>query len=296
VKLGRVIYIASENAHGARARIDALLRDMGITLDDLGGRYLEITGRPHLLKPDEVQELIKELKPLGPSLIIVDTLARAAAGADENSAQEMGVMVENCQTIINQIGATVMLLHHTGKDASKGARGSSAIPGAVDAEIYLERPKETENVRIANVGKMRDGPDYFTLFRYSLETVQLGVDEDGDKITSTVVRELPPDPVGMLPVTKLPDSATRCAIRDALGNAQRAMPFEEMIAAAIPKLAPPDPDVKDRRRARIKQTAERMVQDKELHVSADGMVSRIDPSMPFMPMQADDDLTSGGAI
>jgi hypothetical protein len=297
-KQGTVVYIASEDAHGLRARLDALMRDRGITLDDLGGRFMEITGRPHLLKPDEVRELIKELKPLNPSLIIVDTLARAAAGADENSAQEMGVMIENCQTLINQTGATVCYCHHTGKDASKGARGSSAIPGAVDAEIFLERPDETENLRIAHVGKMRGGRDYYTLFRYSLETVQLGVDEDGDKITSTVVREIAPAPEGLI-LPELPNSPVRCAIRDALGSAQRAMPFEEMIAAAIPKLAPPDPGVKDRRRGRIKQTAERMVKDKELHVSADGMVSPLDPAMPFSPVQADDhsDLTGdvGGA-
>jgi hypothetical protein len=294
-KQGAVIYIASEDAHGLRARLDALLRDRGITLDDLGGRFLELTGRPHLLKPEEVTELIKELKPLNPSLIIVDTLARAAAGADENSAQEMGVMIENCQTIINQTGASVALIHHTGKDQSKGARGSSSIPGAVDAEIFLERPAETENLRIAHVGKMRGARDYYTLFRYMLETVQLDVDEDGDKITSMVVREIAPDPLGTVPAVELSNSPTRCAIRDALSNTQRAMPFEEMIAAAIPKLAPSDPGTKDRRRTRIRQCVERMVKDRELHVSAEGMLSLLIPGMPFTPVQADDhvDLIGG---
>jgi AAA domain len=296
-KQGTVIYIASEDAHGLRARLDALLRDRGITLDDLGGRFLELTGRPHLLKPDEVQELIKELKPLNPSLIIVDTLARAAAGADENSAQEMGVMIENCQTLINQTGATVCYCHHTGKDASKGARGSSAIPGAVDAEIFLERPDETENLRIAHVGKMRGGRDYYTLFRYGLEMVQLGVDEDGDKITSTVVREIAPDPAGTVPVTKLPDTPVRRAIRGVLSDAMRAMPFDELVSKAAMTLAPPDQGQDDNRRKRVRQAYERMVQDKELHMSEDGMVSPLDPAMPFTPVQADDhsDLTTGGA-
>jgi AAA domain len=299
VRQGTVVYIASEDAHGFRARLDALLRDRGITLDDLGGRFLELTSRPHLLKPEEVTELIKELKPLNPVLIFVDTMARAAAGADENSAQEMGVMIENCQTIINQTGATVVLLHHTGKDASKGARGSSAIPGAVDTEVFLERPDENENLRIAHIGKMRGGPDYCSLFRYRLEMVQLGIDEDGDKITSTVVREIAPDPVGTVPAVKLKNTPVRVAIRGVLGTAQRTMPFEELIVAAKEKLSPPDPGEEDRRRDRIKQAYERMIADRELHVAANGDVSLLDPAMPFTPVQADDhsDLTGdvGGA-
>lgn len=296
---GMIIYVASEDAHGFRARLDALLRDRGLTLDDLDGRFLELTSRPHLLKVEEMQELIKELRPFGPSLIVVDTMARAAAGADENSAQDMGVMIDNCQTLINQTGATVLLVHHTGKDASKGARGSSAIPGAVDAEIYLERPDDHQPLRIAHAGKVRGAEDYYSLFRYTLDKVQLGTDEDGDPITSMVVRELPPDPVvGTKPAAKLLNTPVRCAIRAALGDAQRAMPFEELVAAVKEKLAPPNPGKDDRRRDRIKSTIERMIADRELHVAADADVSLLDPAMPFTPVEADEmnaDLTSGGA-
>ena len=287
VQQGTAVYIASENEHGFRARLDALLRDQGITLDTLGGRLLEITGRPHLLRPNEVTELVAELKPLSPlSVIVVDTLARATAGGDENAVKETMIAIENCQTIMNETGATVVLIHHVGKDESRGARGSSALPAAADTEIVLERPDETTNLRTASLGKQRDAPDYVDLFNYELKVVELGVDEDGDKITSTVVREVDPPPPET--VVELPNTPVRRAIRGVLGNAQRAMEFEELIGLVKSRLAPPDPGDKDRRRARIKQTAERMVGDRELHVDASGMVSLLNPAIPFAPVPTHD--------
>jgi hypothetical protein len=283
-KQGVVVYVASENAHGVRARLDALLRERGITLDAFEGRFLEITGRPHLLKPDEVQELIKELKPFGPSLIVIDTLARAVAGSDENAAQETGILVENCQTLINATGATVCLVHHTGKDGSKGMRGSSALPAAADAEIIIERPDDAGNFRTVKLGKARDAQDYYDLFKCELKLVELGIDEDGEKITSTVVHEIAGAPEGRLTIPELPNSPIRRAIRDVLGAAQRAIPFEELIDLVKGQLAPPDPGTKDRRRGRIRQAVERMIGDRELHVDPNGMASQLDPAMPFTPV------------
>jgi hypothetical protein len=292
VKQGAVVYIASENAHGFRMRVEALLREQGVTLDDLCGRFLEITGRPHLLRPDQVQELINELKMLGPiSLIVVDTLARAAAGADENAAKEMGVAVENCQSIMNATGATVALVHHEGKDSARGMRGSSALPAAADTEIILERPDDEKNFRTARLGKQRDGADYCALFDFELKVVELGVDEDGENITSTVVHEVTP-PESAMTVIELPNSPVRRAIRGVLGDAQHPMPFEELIGAAINRLAPPDPGERDRRRNRVRQAYERMLGDNELHADAQQMVTLLNPAIPFAPVP-NSDLTGG---
>jgi hypothetical protein len=205
--------------------------------------------------------------------------------------------VENCQSIMNATGATVVLVHHIGKQADKGARGSSALPAACDTEIILERPDDTQSLRVAKLGKQRDAADYLDLFSYDLKVVELGRDEDGDPITSTVVREVDPPAKSQLTVTKLPDTPVRRAIRGVLSDAMRAMPFEEMVSKAAMTLAPPDQGQDDNRRKRVRQAFERMAQDKELHMSTDGMVAPLDPAMPFSPVQADDhsDLTTGGA-
>jgi hypothetical protein len=304
VQQGTTVYIASENEHGFRARLFALLKDQGITLDALKGRFLEISGRPHLLKPDDVQELIKELKSLGPiSTIVVDTMARATAGGDENAVKETMLAVENCQSIMNATGATVVLVHHIGKQADKGARGSSALPAACDTEIILERPDDTQSLRVAKLGKQRDAADYLDLFSYDLKVVELGRDEDGDPITSTVVREVDSPAKSQLTVTELPNTPIRRAIRSALSDAMRAMPFEEMVSKAATTLAPPDQGQDDNRRKRVRQAYERMIADRELHVAADGMVSLLIPGMPFTPIPTvdanaaspNDDLISEGS-
>jgi hypothetical protein len=289
---GVVVYVPCESPHGFRARLAALLKERGLTMDDFDGNFCEIKSRPapHLLKPEEVQELITDLKPLGPiALIVIDTYARATAGAEENSSKDAGIAVHNCQQLQEQTGACVLLLHHTGKNEALGMRGSSALPGGIDTEIYIERPDEEANFRNVKVGKQRDLDDHTHLFSFELKKVQLGVDEDGDPITSVVVQEVDQKPKNEKESELLPNTPVRRAIRVVVGNAMRPMPFEEMIAAAKEKLAPPDPGKEDRRRDRIKATYERMLLDHELHVDADKLVTLMSPASPFPPVPAAND-------
>lgn len=119
------------------------------------------------------------------ALIIFDTLARVMAG-DENAAQDVGALMRGIDHLRTATGAHIMLIHHSGKDASKGARGHSALRAAVDTEIELTKSKETGE-RMARATKQRDmasGAD--CLFR--LEQVELGKDRDGDPVTSCIVK------------------------------------------------------------------------------------------------------------
>ena len=73
------------------------------------------------------------------SLVVLDTLARSVAGGNENASEAMGAFVVNSDHIRHKTGAHVMAVHHSGKDAAKGARGHSSLKGAVDTEIELTR-------------------------------------------------------------------------------------------------------------------------------------------------------------
>ncbi len=119
------------------------------------------------------------------ALIVFDTLARVMAG-DENAAPDVGALMRGIDHLRRATGAHIMLIHHSGKDASKGARGHSALRAAVDTEIELTKSKETDE-RMARATKQRDmasGAD--CLFR--LEQVVLGRDQDGDPVTSCIVK------------------------------------------------------------------------------------------------------------
>lgn len=120
------------------------------------------------------------------AMVIFDTLARVMGGADENAAADISALMRGLDLIRSQSGAHVMLIHHSGKDVAKGARGHSSLRAAVDTEIELTKDKETGQ-RMARATKQRDLPagseDLF-----DLEVVNLGQDQDGETVTSCRIK------------------------------------------------------------------------------------------------------------
>jgi hypothetical protein len=130
---------------------------------------------------DALIEKIRALREF--ELIIIDTLSRAMSGGDESSPKDMSAFVKNCDTIKEETGAHVLIIHHSGKDQSKSARGHSALRAAVDTEIEITNKN---SVISAEIVKQRDGATN-EAFHFELKQIYLGQDEDGDKITSCVL-------------------------------------------------------------------------------------------------------------
>ena len=80
-------------------------------------------------------------------------------------------------------GCVVIIVHHCGVDATR-PRGHTSLIGAVDAQLAVKRDA-AENV-VVTVERMKDGPEGDSLVS-KLEAVDVGVDIDGDPITSCVV-------------------------------------------------------------------------------------------------------------
>ena len=191
VQRGAVLYLAGEGVSGLHNRIVAARMAEEIT----GEIPLAIVGKAVVMHegnvdPQRVTATAKALEAatgLPVLLIIVDTLARSMLG-DENSAEDMGAFVRACYTVIESIGATVTPVHHSGKDAARGARGSSALKGATDTELEvtgisgprtLSNPKQRDLAAISPVA-------------FNLESVTIGTDRDGDLITAPVVKDAGP--------------------------------------------------------------------------------------------------------
>jgi hypothetical protein len=128
----------------------------------------------------------------GCRLVVIDTLNRAMAGGDENSGEDMGRFVALCDHIAKQLAAFVLVVHHSGKDAAKGSRGHSSLLGAVNLE--LEVTKEQGQPGTIRVSKMRDGEDGAE-YAFDIESVPLGVDEDGEEVTTGISLEADMDEV-----------------------------------------------------------------------------------------------------
>jgi|SRR5271170_5421425 len=105
---------------------------------------------PHCVAMDEIDAFIDQVREAGvePGLVIIDTLARFMGGLDEASAKDASTATIALERIKDQLGCSVLVLHHTGKDASRGARGSSAFLGNFDTQHEVVRAEGTYAVAL----------------------------------------------------------------------------------------------------------------------------------------------------
>lgn len=122
------------------------------------------------------------------AVVIVDTLAAAAPGFDENSGVDMSRTIEALGRIAREKNGLALVVHHSGKDASRGLRGHSSLLGALDAAICVDR-SGASSVRRWTLAKSKDSEDGIGA-AFSLHRVELGTDADGDMVSSCIVRRL----------------------------------------------------------------------------------------------------------
>lgn len=117
-------------------------------------------------------------------LIIIDTLAQALAGENENDAAVMTSAAGHARRIAEESGATVLFVHHQGKDRQRGLRGSSALFAAADTVVAIEQRDAA--FRTVRLEKSRDGATG-EVGHFQLGIVEVGEDPEGNPITSCIV-------------------------------------------------------------------------------------------------------------
>jgi hypothetical protein len=187
VKKGIVVHVGAEAPESILDRLQAceLHRD--------AAPYLVGMAPVDLSQTDEVVTFIQNLMQLQEAngeeiiLVVFDTLARSIGATDENCASAMTSVVHAAERIARQTMSHVMLVHHTGKDADRGSRGSSALRSAVDTEIALS-PLKSGTVAVSTE-KQRTMPKS-TLVHFKTEIHVLGQDEDGENRTTVKAVEI----------------------------------------------------------------------------------------------------------
>jgi KaiC/GvpD/RAD55 family RecA-like ATPase len=187
VKQAAVVWICSEGRTGFADRLRAYLRHYHLNAEAIP---LEVIDTPVNLLDSraDLEETIAAVKDADERLgaigvIVIDTLNRTMVGGDENRPEDMGAFISNVSRLGEQTGALVLIIHHSGKDPARGARGHSSLKAAVDTEIEISHEN---GERVATITKARDGVSG-TRFGFTLQAVELGTDEDGDPITSCVI-------------------------------------------------------------------------------------------------------------
>ncbi|ANP47770.1 AAA family ATPase [Candidatus Viadribacter manganicus] len=192
-----VAYVGAEAANGLRKRIRTWMQENG-EVDELPfaliPRGVDFSS-PDAPDVDELIELLREaaidFKERGRGLdarlgvVVVDTLARAMPGAEENSGADMGAALAAMERIGEALGVLVVLIHHTGKVASNGARGHSSLFAALDTAVELTHDEDTGE-RSLRLAKQKDDEDG-RRWGFRLKSAMIGSDTEGDPITSCVV-------------------------------------------------------------------------------------------------------------
>jgi hypothetical protein len=189
VSPGGVMYAALEGARGMSGRFVAYCTKHNIENPNFPFAIMPC-GLDFYSEKSNINEFIDMIKrsqdDIGdPKLIVIDTLARAMAGGDENSGQDMGKLVYYSDIIRAETKAHLSFIHHSGKNKALGARGHSSLRAAVDTEIEISRDDDDDYSSIRFV-KQREmeiiEPMYF-----SLEKVAIGQNGFMEEITSCVV-------------------------------------------------------------------------------------------------------------
>jgi hypothetical protein len=220
---GAVLHVAGEDEVGLRQRVEAFCRRHEVQ----DPSYAILPGRLDLADDRSVDALIADIQAASTErgepvvLVIIDTLARCAS-IDENSSREMGEVVTQCDRVKRETGAAVLIIHHSGKEEKKGARGSSALRAAVDSEIQV---LSKDGSRGLWVTKQRNGRAQFG-WHFKLQEIEVWRDGESGHTESACTVEHLEKSEGKLNFGKATGKAKRLGrnqqkLRDVLEKAYR---------------------------------------------------------------------------
>jgi len=184
-----VTYIAAEGKSGFYKRIQAWCQYNHVVLPT---NMCIIPEAFNLLQEEEVDEILEisqETLGMLPKFIVVDTLARSFGGGSENDTGEMNSFVGGLDKLRKDATAAVCTVHHTGWTNTNRERGNSALRGAADTIIHVETTAIQNGKPTAvliNCSKQKDF-DKFETYQLSRQIIDLGIDEDGNDVSSVVL-------------------------------------------------------------------------------------------------------------
>jgi hypothetical protein len=205
VRQGSVVYCALEGCSAFKNRVEAFR--LAKLADNAAAVPFHLMASPLSLVGDHAA-LIASIRAqpscAPPAAVVIDTLNRSLAGS-ESDDRDMAAYVQAADAIRDAFNCAVLIVHHCGHEGTR-PRGHSSLLGAVDAQIAVKR--DAADRVIAIVEHLKDGPQGDELSSH-LEVVDLGADDDGDRITSCVVEPADaaqPSPKTN-PATRLPAGA-----------------------------------------------------------------------------------------
>lgn len=179
VKQGPVLYIAAEGVRGLGKRMSAWREFHGL---ERSPNFRCVDQAIQLMDTGQIGELEQHIQSWDrpPLMIVIDTFSRCLVGGNENLQQDVGEAVAAMNRIQRCCSCTVNVLHHTGWNGDH-ERGSTVLPGALDASMHLSPEKNGKSL-ILKCKKQKDweafGDMGIQLLPFSGSLVPIPVDVD----------------------------------------------------------------------------------------------------------------------
>jgi len=182
--ISNVVYVALEGQAGFRRRVKAWELDRGVSFPTRVKFVFDPLDLTELENPLNLAALIQE--ECGADLIVIDTLNRASPGADENSSRDMGKIIEGATAMQIITGGMVVMVHHPGKDVTRGLRGHSSLFAAMDTVIDVYEDGQVIRWKLLKSKDSEHGVNH----AFKLKVVDLGNNAAGKPKSSCVVQEI----------------------------------------------------------------------------------------------------------
>src|SRR4051794_38024179 len=229
-----VVYCAFEGASGFHARAEAFRTEH---VEELSKRKADV---PFYVMPTRL-DLVRDHEALitsieekvgpgnNPGVVILDTLNRSLNGSESKDV-DMAAYINAADAMRERFNCLVVIIHHCGVDGTR-PRGHTSLTGAIDAQLAVKR--DNTNQIVTTVEHMKDGPEGETLVS-TLTVVDVGIDDDGDKITSCVIRPSDRPPGGSEgPKVSVPVANAFDLLKKALEDAGEKAPASNHIPAGM---------------------------------------------------------------
>lgn len=267
----KVCWIAAEGQEDMRKRVQAYGLFNKVPLTELPMEFIDVA--PNFLEAADIKAVIKQMRAKGHfDVVVVDTLAQVMSGGNENSGEDMGKVLAYCREITRLTGAMVILIHHSGKDESRGARGWSGLRAAADFEFEVIRADED---RVVTVTKMKGGADGAE-YGFRLQIQEVGVDDDGD-IETTCVVEYTDSTRATVAVTQGPKGDNNTLVMETattlLALSSGPLTVNELITVAVSKMDRGNVETRDTRAQTARRSLKALTDRGFLAQNAQGHVT-----------------------
>jgi hypothetical protein len=188
-----LVYLAEDALLAVRERVEGMARHRGL---DVAQVAIHVITAPVLRLdrgPDRAR-LLETTRRLRPRLLLLDPLVRLH-GIDENNAGEVAELLAYFRSLQRQLELSVLLVHHTRKNAvggvaaGQGLRGSSDIHAFGDSNLYLRRTREHLVLSSEHRAAPASAPVYLDLVATDAETAHLEVVADFGELSRAELRD-----------------------------------------------------------------------------------------------------------